>query len=238
MDIWEANSISTAYTLHPCNKQGQYTCSGVECGDSDQRYQGVCDKDGCDYNGYRMGNHTHYGAGPNFALDTSKVITVVTQFITDDGTDEGSLVEIRRHYIQDGKVIPEVNSTIPGVEGNSVTDAFCTAQKEAFSTPDDHAVKGGLKSMGAALDRGLVLVLSLWDDGATEMRWLDAKFPKEAPDSTPGALRGPCDGSTSNPNFLRSNNPSATVKYMNIRYGDIGSTTTAPSSRRLSPIVG
>ena len=32
-------------------------------------------------------------------------MTVVTQFHTDDGTDNGELVEIRRLYVQDGRVI-------------------------------------------------------------------------------------------------------------------------------------
>ena len=31
-------------------------------------------------------------------------MTVVTQFITEDGTDNGDLVEIRRLYVQDGQV--------------------------------------------------------------------------------------------------------------------------------------
>ena len=33
-------------------------------------------------------------------MDSSKKMTVVTQFITDDGTDSGDLVEIRRLYVQ------------------------------------------------------------------------------------------------------------------------------------------
>ena len=33
-------------------------------------------------------------------MDSSKKMTVVTQFITDDGTDSGELVEIRRLYVQ------------------------------------------------------------------------------------------------------------------------------------------
>jgi cellulose 1,4-beta-cellobiosidase len=52
MDIWEANSISQAITPHPCNVVGQYRCNGTSCGDnsSGERYEGVCDKDGCDFN--------------------------------------------------------------------------------------------------------------------------------------------------------------------------------------------
>merc|ERR1719232_5208 len=103
MDIWEANSMATAYTPHPCNlgvdgKDPQYKCEGIECGDNDkgQRYMGVCDKDGCDINPYRMGNPMFYGRGPEYAVNTLKPMTVVTRFITDTGTDDGDLVEIKR----------------------------------------------------------------------------------------------------------------------------------------------
>lgn len=44
-------------------------------------------------------------SGSGFQLDTTKKITVVTQFITSDHTDSGDLVEIRRVWVQDGKVI-------------------------------------------------------------------------------------------------------------------------------------
>merc|ERR1719414_2351897 len=68
MDIWEANSMATAYTPHPCDldeTNAQLKCEGVACGDNDkgERYQGVCDKDGCDINPYRMGNPDFYGRG-------------------------------------------------------------------------------------------------------------------------------------------------------------------------------
>jgi len=154
-------------------------------------------------------------------------MTVVTQFITADGTDTGDLAEIRRLYLQDGKVIADANSTVPGVRGGAITDEFCSAQKKAFQDPDDHMMKGGLKKMGEALDRGMVLALSLWDDKATEMRWLDSAFPPDDSTSRLGVMRGPCDGSTSSPLYLRSHSQSATVKYTNIKYGEINSTFTA-----------
>lgn len=63
MDIWEANVVSTAYTPHVCTVDGQTRCSGEDCGDnaSGDRYHGVCDKDGCDSNPFRLGNKTFYG---------------------------------------------------------------------------------------------------------------------------------------------------------------------------------
>lgn len=36
--------------------------------------------------------------------------------------DDGDLVDIRRFYVQNGKVIPNSNVSIAGVQGNSITD--------------------------------------------------------------------------------------------------------------------
>ena len=38
--------------------QPAYRCEGTEFGDnwSDERYDGICDKDGCDFNSWRLGD--------------------------------------------------------------------------------------------------------------------------------------------------------------------------------------
>jgi hypothetical protein len=57
-------------------------------------------------------------------------MTVVTQFVTADGTDTGALSDIRRVYVQDGKVISNRNATLPGLsQYDSVSGGFCSAQK-------------------------------------------------------------------------------------------------------------
>ena len=73
IDVWEANKISTQMTMHSCSKPGYYRCEGVECGDnlSGDRFKGVCDKDGCEMNPYRMGDHSFFGPGAGFTLDTT-----------------------------------------------------------------------------------------------------------------------------------------------------------------------
>merc|ERR1712050_395453 len=85
LDMWEANKISQAYTMHSCAVDGQTQCSGIDCGDNAgaitpeaHRFEGVCDKNGCD-----------------FTVDSTQKITVVTQFLTDDGTDSGTVNEVR-----------------------------------------------------------------------------------------------------------------------------------------------
>jgi hypothetical protein len=42
--------------------------------------------------------------------------------------DDGDLIDIRRFYVQDGKVIP--NSNVSGVRGDSITDKVCVLVKE------------------------------------------------------------------------------------------------------------
>jgi len=169
MNIWEANVVSTAYTPHVCTPQGQYRCEGTECGDIDDsnpnsRYEGVCDKDGCDFAPYRLGDTSFFGPGANFTVDTSRKFTIVTQFITADGTDTSDLSEIRRIFIQDGKTFENPTVSIGGKTFSSITDDFCDTEKEEFGDVNSFSKNGGLKAMGESLDRGMVFVMSLWDD--------------------------------------------------------------------------
>ncbi|KAJ5953718.1 hypothetical protein N7501_007997 [Penicillium viridicatum] len=224
MDIWEANSISTAVTPHPCDDPAQTRCNGDACGGtySNDRYSGTCDPDGCDFNPYRMGNQSFYG--PSKIVDTKSPFTVVTQFITSDGTSTGTLSEIKRFYVQNGKVIPQSVSTISAVTGNSVTDPFCSAQKTAFGDTDVFTQHGGMAGMGAGLADGMVLVMSLWDDHASNMLWLDSTYPTTASSTTPGAARGSCDISSGEPADVEANHANAYVIYSNIKVGPLGST--------------
>ncbi|KAL4769458.1 putative 1,4-beta-D-glucan cellobiohydrolase A [Aspergillus nidulans var. acristatus] len=219
MDIWEANSISSAYTPHPCDSIEQTMCEGDACGGtySDDRYGGTCDPDGCDFNSYRMGNTSFYG--PGAIVDTSSKFTVVTQFIADGG----SLSEIKRFYVQNGKVIPNSESNISGVEGNSITSEFCTAQKTAFGDEDIFAQHGGLSAMGDAAS-AMVLILSIWDDHYASMMWLDSSYPTDADPSQPGVARGTCEHGAGDPDVVESEHPDASVTFSNIKFGPIGST--------------
>ncbi|KKK12991.1 hypothetical protein ARAM_000917 [Aspergillus rambellii] len=230
MDIWEANSVSTAFTPHPCNTPGQVMCTGDACGGtySSDRYGGTCDPDGCDFNSYRQGNKTFYG--PGMTVDTNSPFTIVTQFITNDGTDTGTLSEIKRFYVQDGTVIPNSESTWTGVSGNSITTDYCETQKELFGDQDVFSVHGGLAGMGAAMDEGMVLVLSLWDDHAANMLWLDSTYPTGAPATQPGAARGTCSTGSGVPADVEASSPNAHVVYSNIKFGPLGSTFNSGSS--------
>jgi len=215
--------MASAVTPHVCTVQGQYRCNGTQCGDDpNNRYGGVCDKDGCDFNSFRMGNKQFFGK--NMVVDTTQKVTVVTQFIT-DGTDGGALSEIRRFYVQNGKVIPNSKVQIQGIQPvNSISDAFCKQQKGVFGDRNDFEAKGGLKAVGQALDRGVVLVMSLWDDHAVHMLWLDSNYPTNADPNKPGVARGACSTSSGNPNDVERDFPHSNVIFSNIKFGSINST--------------
>lgn len=202
-------------------------CDGDACGGTysgaDNRYLSECDPDGCDFNSYRQGDTTFYGKG--LTVDTSKVFTVVTQFIE----TAGALSEIRRYYVQNGVVIPNSYSTKAGVTGyNSITDAYCNAQKAAFGDETSFQDKGGLAQMGKALAEGMVLVMSLWDDHYANMLWLDSTYPTTS--TGLGAVRGTCATTSGAPSDVESASGSSNVIYSNIRFGPINSTYTGSST--------
>ena len=93
MDVLEPNSLAIMYTVHPCNE----TSIASETS--------ICSAYGCGLNPYPLGRQDFYGRGPEYPVDTTKPFTIVTRFVTVDGTDDGDLKEIQQVYIQDGKEI-------------------------------------------------------------------------------------------------------------------------------------
>jgi cellulose 1,4-beta-cellobiosidase len=234
MDIWEANNMATAFTPHPCTEIGQSRCEGESCGGtySTDRYAGVCDPDGCDFNAYRQGNKTFYGKG--MTVDTSKKVTVVTQFYKNSA---GELSEIKRFYAQNGVVIPNSESTIAGNPGNSITQDWCDAQKIAFGDVGDFNAKGGMVQMGKALEGPMVLVMSIWDDHAVNMLWLDSTWPIDGA-GKPGAERGACATTSGVPAEVEAQVPNSNVMFSNIKFGPIGSTVAGLPGGGGSPDPG
>ncbi|KAF7908625.1 uncharacterized protein EAF01_004380 [Botrytis porri] len=230
-DVWEANSMAQALTPHVCTVDSQTACTGDDCVSN----TGVCDGDGCDFNPYRMGNTTFYGSG--MTIDTTKPFSVVTQFITDDGTETGTLTEIKRFYVQGDVVYEQPSSDISGVSGNSITDDFCAAQKTAFGDTDYFTKNGGMAAMGKKMADGMVLVLSIWDDYNVNMLWLDSDYPTNKDASTPGVSRGSCAADSGVPATVEAASGSAYVTFSSIKYGPIGSTFKAPSgSSSVTPV--
>jgi cellulase len=201
MDLWEANGVTTGLTPHVCNVTSLYECTGDECA-----FDGVCDKWGCGYNPYANGNPKFYG--PGYKVDTKRPFTVVTQF----PAKKGVLTEIRRLYIQDGKVIHNaaINMTGNALNGNnSITDTYCEAQGAGAAR---FMAQGAMEGMGEALSRGMVLIFSIWWDSGGFMNWLDS------------GSSGPCNATEGDPAVIVKVQPDPTVTWSNIKWGEIGST--------------
>lgn len=219
MDIFEGNSNSNVFTPHVCD-----TLDYQVCYSPDDCKLSKCDKGGCDYNAFRLGAPYAYGAGDEYLINTMKKFTVLTQFITHDGTDTGPLVAIQRAYYQDNRRIelPMVNVTNPNFPGGNITDDFCQAERNAFQEENVLSTKGGLAQMGRAMANGMVMAFSIWVDHGTSMLWLDSTFP---PYSTgPGAQRGTCPQDSGKPDEMINTSPNAYVIFSNIRTGKINTT--------------
>ncbi|KIK57629.1 glycoside hydrolase family 7 protein [Collybiopsis luxurians FD-317 M1] len=223
MDVWEANSISSAFTAHPCTVTEQTACTGSTCS-APNSTAGVCDQAGCDFNSFRLGDTSFYG--PDMTVDTTQPFTVVTQFVSSNNQSSGTLSAIRRLYVQNGVVIQNSETNVAGVTAtNEISAQFCEQQKTAFGDTDTFDSKGGLTGMGTALNTGMVLVLSLWDDYAVNMLWLDSDFPTDG--TAPGNLRGTCPTTSGVPATVEAQSPNAQVVFSNIKFGAIGSTFSA-----------
>ncbi|CAA7271268.1 unnamed protein product [Cyclocybe aegerita] len=223
MDIWEANSISTAYTPHSCDQHNSFCCSNSACGGRDNRYGSQCDPNGCDFNSFRLGDKTFYG--PGMTIDTNTKITVITQFLTDTGTASGNLKEIRHIYVQNGHVIQNSKVNIPSMDAyNLITEPFCTAMKVAFKDRDSHSEHGGLASISQGMKNGMVFVMSIWDDHTAHMLWLDSNYPVDADPNKPGIACGTCPTSSGVPSKVKASMTDATVTYSNIKFSDINLT--------------
>ncbi len=78
--------------------------------------------------------------------------------------------------------------------------------------------------MGESLRRGMVLVMSLWDDYSTHMTWLDSKMPANADSNFPGVMRGECPTDSGDPDKIRQEFKGSYVKYYDVKIGPLHST--------------
>jgi len=164
-------------------------------------------------------------------------MTVVTQFITADGTDTGPLSEIRRFYKQGSTIIPTPTLPVGGAGSyNSLSTGFCTAWKNYTADGTNFLEKGGMDSMADAFDKGVVLVMSIWDDHDVNMLWLDSTYPTDG--SQPGSGRGSCPITSGEPKDVEKNSADAHVKFSNIRFGEIGSTVSGGPTPGPGPSPG
>jgi len=228
IDLWEANSISTAFTMHACTEQN-YACTGTDCGDNGaDRFKGVCDKNGCDMQANRLhgSDAKFWGPGSGNKIDSTKPVTVTTQFITADGTDSGEVTQVKQFYTQNGQTIEHPQYSVNGNQHDRITDEYCADWVATTEDGTNFLDKGGMKGISEALENGVVLVMSLWDDHAANMLWLDSTYPVDSSD--PGAYRGSCSADSGIPKDVESKTPNANVKFSDIKWGPLGSTTGGP----------
>jgi cellulose 1,4-beta-cellobiosidase len=152
---------------------------------------------------------------------------VTTQFITEDGTDNGQVTQVRQFYTQNGKVIEHPQYNVNGNKHDRITDEFCADWVAETQDGTNFLDKGGMKTISESLETGVVLVMSLWDDHYANMLWLDSTYPVDSSD--PGAFRGTCSTDSGVPKDVESKQGSAKVKFSDIKWGPLGSTTDGPS---------
>lgn len=95
-------------------------------------------------------------------------------------------------------------TNIPGMskQYDSLSTEMCTETKSIFGDKNDFDRNGGMKAMSDALGRGMVLVMSLWDDNASNMLWLDSTFPTDK--TQIGGPRGSCSIDSGKPKDVES----------------------------------
>merc|ERR1712187_465034 len=148
---------------------------------------------------------------------------VTTQFITDDGTDNGKLVEVKQFYNQNGKTIEHPIYNVNGHPHQDITDDYCRDWVNVTHDGTNFLEKGGLDAVEKAIDAGVVLVMSLWNDHYANMLWLDSTYPTTG--DQPGSYRGACSVDSGVPADVERDQADATVKFSDIKFGPIGSTT-------------
>merc|ERR1712151_345901 len=93
-----------------------------------------------------------------------------------------------------------------------------------------------MKTISESLETGVVLVMSIWDDHYANMLWLDSTHPVDSTD--PGAYRGSCPTTSSVPKDVESKQGTAKVKFSDIKWGPLGSTTNDSPTPSPSPPSG
>merc|ERR1712179_840176 len=139
--------------------------------------------------------------------------------ITNDGTDEGEIVEVKQFYTQNGHTIEHPMYSVNGKKHNSISDEFCADWVADTKDGTNFLEKGGMKAVDTIFENGGVLVMSLWDDHYANMLWLDSKYPVDGTCDQPGVCRGPCDVTTGVPADVEKDLADATVKFSDIKYG-------------------
>ncbi|GAB1317444.1 hypothetical protein MFIFM68171_07654 [Madurella fahalii] len=217
--VWNSNAHSFSMSSHTCPQEDYqicewYICDGTSFGPD--VFGPRCDRMGCDYNPYRMGNKDFYGKGKE--VDTARKFTVVTQWTED---------KVTQFFIQDGRKIDIPAPTWDGLPNHSgLTAELCEALPVVFGDDDLFVQNGGWKRHTSMLNQPMVLVMSIGLDHYAHNLWLDSLYPPyDNDENSPGKERGDCLPIEDNdPLVVENKHPNAKVVWSNIRFGPIGST--------------
>merc|ERR1712078_212848 len=163
------------------------------------------------------------GPGSDYKINSQQPVTVTTQFITEDGTDNGQVTQVRQFYAQNGKTIEHPQYSVNGNQHDRITDEFCADWVAETQDGTNFLEKGGMKTISESLETGVVLVMSIWDDHYANMLWLDSTYPTDSKDPT--NYRGSCGIDSGLPADVEVDHADANVIFSNIRYGHLGQTT-------------
>merc|ERR1712224_1100483 len=121
-----------------------------------------------------------------------------------------------------GKTIEHPMYTVNGNTYNDISDDYCNDWVATTKDGTNFEEKGGMGAVEKAIDAGVVLVMSLWDDHYANMLWLDSTYPVGSTD--PGTLRGYCSADSGKPADVESKQAKSHVIFSDIKFGPIGST--------------
>merc|ERR1711901_11076 len=124
-----------------------------------------------------------------------------------------------------GKTVEHPAYTVNGKQHNTITDDFCADWVAVAQDGTNFLEKGGLDAVEKAIDAGVVLVMSLWDGHFANMLWLDSTYPTDG--SQPGSYRGACSIDSGAPEDVERDQARPNVKFSDIKFGPIGSTTAS-----------
>merc|ERR1719414_809710 len=116
--------------------------------------------------------------------------------------------------------------TVNGNKHDSITTEFCQDWVAETQDGTNFLEKGGMDSIDKALEAGVVLVMSLWDDHEANMLWLDSTYPVDS--TSPGYARGTCPTFSGVPKDVESAQADSKVTFSDTSYGPIGSALDSP----------
>ncbi len=159
-------------------------------------------------------------------VNSAEPVTVTTQFLTDDGTDSGTINKVKQFYTQNGKTVEHPMYTINGKPHKAISDEMCADWVAETEDGINFLAMGGMGSVDTVFKNGAVLVMSLRDDRYANMLWLDSIYSVDVTDcaASPGACRGSCPITSGVPADVEKNVANATIHFSDIKYGRIGTT--------------